>query len=395
MDIFYLKNTANPDTITEMLKDLINQEARRQKSVINLIASENYASPAVKAALGSDLTNKYAEGYPAARYYAGNSIIDQVESEVIRLSQQLFQTNYHVNVQAYSGSIANLAVYFGLLKPGDPFMGMELSHGGHLTHGHPVTITGKLYNRTAYMVSEDTHLIDYDELERIAQKTKPKLIISGASAYPRTIDFERIGKIAKAVGAYHLADISHISGLVATGLHPTPFGYADVVTTTTHKILRGPRGALIFCKEELTKSIDKSIFPGIQGGPHMNTIAAIGVSLEEALRPDYTQYCRQVIANALALATELQRHGFKILTDGTDNHLLLVDLRPLELSGQEAQDKLEKAGIVVNMNTIPYDDAPAKNPSGLRLGTPAITTRGFTTEQMAPLAEKIAKILKP
>lgn len=378
-----------------MLKDLINQEEQRQKDVINLIASENYVSPAVKAALGSDLTNKYAEGYPDARYYAGNRVIDQVESEVIRLSQQLFKTDYHVNVQAYSGSIANLAVYFALLKPGDPFMGMELSHGGHLTHGHPVTISGKLYSRTAYMVSEDTHLIDYDELERVAQKTKPKLIISGASAYPRTIDFERIGQIAKAVGAYHLADISHISGLVATGLHPTPFGHADVVTTTTHKILRGPRGALIFCKEELTKLIDKAIFPGIQGGPHMNTIAAIGVALEEALKPEYTQYCRQVIANALALATELQRHGFKILTDGTDNHLLLVDLRPLELSGQEAQDKLEKAGIVVNMNTIPYDDAPAKNPSGLRLGTPAITTRGFTTEQMAPLAAKIAKILKP
>lgn len=376
-----------------MLMDLIAKEEQRQKDVINLIASENYASSAVKAALGSDLTNKYAEGYPAARYYAGNAVVDEVESEVIRLAQALFQTNYHANVQAYSGSIANLAVYFALLKPGDPFMGMELSHGGHLTHGHSVTISGKLYDRYAYYVDPATHLIDYDQLESEAREVKPKLIISGASAYPRTIDFERIGKLAKEIGAYHVADISHISGLVATGLHPSPFEHADVITTTTHKILRGPRGALIFCRPELQQTVDRAVFPGLQGGPHMNTIAAIGVCLEEALEPSYKDYCQAVIANAQALAAALQQEGLTVLTGGTDNHLLLVDLRPLKLSGQAAQDRLEAAGIIVNMNTIPYDEAPAKNPSGLRLGTPAITTRGLKPEAMAHLAKKIATTL--
>lgn len=377
-----------------MIKDLITKEVQRQKDVINLVASENYVSPAIKAVLGSDLTNKYAEGQPGNRYYGGLEVIDQIENEVIRLAQEVFHTNYHVNVQAYSGSIANLAVYFALLKPGDPFMGMELSHGGHLTHGHSVTISGKIYDRYAYFVDPTTHLIDYDELEAEAREVKPKLIISGASAYSRTIDFERIGKIAKEVGAYHVADISHISGLVATGLHPTPFGHADVVTTTTHKILRGPRGALVFCRPELQKQIDKAIFPGIQGGPHMNTIAAIGAALEEALDPSYKDYCQTVIANASALATELQNLGLEILTGGTDNHLLLVDLRPLNIGGQAAQEKLEAAGIIVNMNTIPYDEAPANNPSGLRLGTPAITTRGLKPEAMPLLAGKIVAALK-
>lgn len=377
-----------------MIKDLITKEVQRQKDVINLVASENYVSPAIKAVLGSDLTNKYAEGQPGNRYYGGLEVIDQIENEVIRLAQEVFHTNYHVNVQAYSGSIANLAVYFALLKPGDPFMGMELSHGGHLTHGHSVTISGKIYDRYAYFVDPTTHLIDYDQLEAEAREVKPKLIISGASAYSRTIDFERIGKIAKEVGAYHVADISHISGLVATGLHPTPFGHADVVTTTTHKILRGPRGALVFCRPELQKQIDKAIFPGIQGGPHMNTIAAIGVALEEALEPSYKDYCQTVIANASALATELQNLGLEILTGGTDNHLLLVDLRPLNIGGQAAQEKLEAAGTIVNMNTIPYDEAPANNPSGLRLGTPAITTRGLQPEAMPLLAGKIVAALK-
>jgi len=372
---------------------LIEEEAKRQAETTTLIASENFVSDEVKAALGSDLTNKYAEGQPGWRYYGGVGVVDKIETEVERLAKEVFKTDYHVNVQPYSGSIANLAVYFATLQPHDPIMGLDLSHGGHLTHGHPVTISGKLYDRYAYYVDPETLLIDYDQLESEAKEIKPKLIISGASAYPRTIDFQRISDIAHSVGALHLADISHISGLVATGLHPTPFGSADFVMTTTHKILRGPRGALLFCKPELAKQLDKAVFPGIQGGPHMNTIAAIGICLEEALQPDYKEYCQLVVKNAQTLASELMKKGFNIVTDGTDNHLFLIDLRPLKLSGQEAQDKLEAAGMVVNMNTIPYDEAPPKNPSGIRIGTPAITTRGMKPEDMPKLAEKIHQVL--
>lgn len=377
-----------------MIKDLIERESKRQKETINLIASENFVSNDVKAALGSDLTNKYAEGQPGWRYYGGVGVMDEIEKEVQRLAQQVFSTDYHVNVQAYSGSIANLAVYFALLQPNDPIMGLELSHGGHLTHGHPATISGKLYDRYAYFVDQETHLIDYDQLESEAKEIRPKLIISGASAYSRTIDFERISKIAHSVGALHLADISHISGLVASGLHPTPFGHADIVMTTTHKLLRGPRGALLFCKEELASKIDKAVFPGLQGGPHMNTIAAIGVCLEEALKPDYKIYCQEVIANAKALASELTKEGLSVIADGTDNHLFLIDLRPLKIGGHDAQEKLEAAGIIVNMNAIPYDEAPPKNPSGVRIGTPAITTAGLKTKDMPELAKKIATTLK-
>ncbi|HUD20799.1 MAG TPA: serine hydroxymethyltransferase [Candidatus Saccharimonadales bacterium] len=376
------------------IADLVSQEKARQAKATTLIASENYASEAVKAALASDFTNKYSEGYPGKRYYAGNAVVDELESSVQKLAQKVFHTDYHVNVQAYSGSIANLAIFYALLQPHDPFMGLELSHGGHLTHGHPVTISGKLYDRYAYFVDQETGLIDYDQLESEAREIKPKLIISGASAYSRTIDFERIGKIAKEVGAYHLADISHISGLIATGLHPTPFGHADIIMTTTHKILRGPRGALIFSTPELAEKIDKAIFPGIQGGPHMNTIAAIGVCLEEASDISYKVYCETVIANAKALAEGLKKEGLTPISGGTDNHLMLVDLRPLGISGQEAQDRLEKVGLIVNKNAIPYDEAPPSNPSGIRLGTPALTTRGLKPADMPELAKKIAKILK-
>lgn len=379
--------------MSHKITDLIAQETERQKEVINLIASENYVSDSVKAALGSDLTNKYSEGYIGKRYYAGNDIIDQIELETITLAQKLFSTDYHVNVQPYSGSIANLAVYFSFMKPGDPFMGLELSHGGHLTHGHPVTLSGKLYDRYAYFVNQETGLIDYEALDAEAKEVKPKLIISGASAYSRTIDFERIGKIARQVGALHLADISHISGLVATGLHPTPFGHADFVMTTTHKILRGPRGAILFCRQEYAIQLDKAVFPGLQGGPHENNIAAIGVALEEALLPEYKLYCQNVIANAQALSKELSIQGLKIVSSGTDSHLFLVDLRPLKISGKEAQTRLEHAGIIVNMNAIPYDEAPPSNPSGIRIGTPAITTRGMKPTDMAKLAREIAKVL--
>lgn len=376
-----------------MISNYIEQEKKRQEACIDLIASENYASDAVREALASEFTNKYAEGYPGKRYYAGNQIVDQMENEVIHLAQQVFKTDYHVNTQAYSGSIANLAVYFGLLQHGDPFMGLELSHGGHLTHGHPITISGKTYQRTSYVVEEDSLLLDYDKIAKTAEEIKPKLIISGASAYPRFIDFPKISEIAQSVGAYHLADISHISGLVATGLHPTPFGNADVVTTTTHKLLRGPRGALIFCKEALAKQIDKAVFPGIQGGPHENAIAAIGVALEEALDPSFTSYCKTVLANTAALAKSLQEEGLTLLTGGTDNHLLLIDLRPLGITGTEAQERLEAENIIVNKNTIPYDDASPMNPNGIRIGTPAITTRGMKPTDMPGLAKKIASIL--
>lgn len=375
------------------ISELAAEESRRQNSVINLIASENFVSNEVKAVLGSDLTNKYAEGQPGWRYYGGVEIVDKIENRVKELAQKVFNTNYHVNVQPYSGSIANLAVYFGFLQPHDPIMGLELSHGGHLTHGHPVTISGKLYDRYAYFVNQKTGLLDYDQLESEANEVRPKLIISGASAYSREIDFKRISEIAHTVGALHLADISHISGLIATELHQSPFGHADFVMTTTHKILRGPRGAILFCKPEHAKKIDKAVFPGLQGGPHMNTIAAIGVALEEALTSEYNDYCKNVVANAQILAQELSKKGLSLLTGGTDNHLLLIDLRPLKISGTEAQQRLEDNGIIVNKNSIPYDDASPQDPSGIRIGTCAITTKGITQQELENLADKIAKIL--
>ncbi len=376
-----------------MISELIKEEEKRQSETINLIASENYVSDAVRGALGSVLTNKYAEGYPEKRYYSGTKIVDQVELAVQELARKVFQTDYHVNVQPYSGSVANLAIYLSFMQPGDPIMSLDLAHGGHLSHGHKVNFVGKLFDRYAYFVDADTHLLNYEEIEEEAKEVKPKIIVSGASAYSRQIDFKRISQIAHNVGTRHLADISHISGLVATGLHPTPFGNADYVMTTTHKILRGPRGALIFGKPEFAKEIDKTVFPGLQGGPHMHTIAAIGVCLEEALLPSYKQYCQQVVINAQLLAAELQKLGVSIITSGTDNHLFLIDLRPLKISGQDAQDRLEAVGVTVNKNAIPYDEAPPQNPSGIRLGTPAITTRGMTEKEMPALAQKIATAL--
>lgn len=377
-----------------MLKDLIKKEQLRQRRVINLIASENYVSDGVKAALGSDLTNKYAEGQAGARYYAGNEVVDKIELEVKRLAQAVFRTDYSVNVQAYSGSIANLAVYFAFLKPGETFMGLELSHGGHLTHGHPVTYTGKLFHRVSYFLDPKTEQIDYQALAKLAQEHKPKLIISGASAYSRKIDFSQISAIARKVEAIHLADVSHIAGLIAVGLHPTPFGNADIIMTTTHKTLCGPRAALLFSKPEYAKLIDRSVFPGLQGGPHLNTIAAIGVCLEEARKPEFKEYSQRVIDNARALAQALQQEGVRVVSGGTDNHSFLVDLRPLGLSGQEAQERLEKEDIIVNKNAIPFDDSPPQNPAGIRLGTPAITTQGMKPAEMTELARRIAEILK-
>lgn len=377
----------------QTISELAAEESRRQNSVINLIASENFVSDEVKAVLGSDLTNKYAEGQPGWRYYGGLEVVDKIENRVKELAQEVFNTDYHVNVQPYSGSVANLAVYFGFLQPHDPIMGLELSHGGHLTHGHPVTISGKLYDRYAYFVNEKTELLDYDQLESEANKVRPKLIISGASAYSREIDFKRISEIAQTVGALHLADISHISGLIATELHQSPFGHADFVMTTTHKILRGPRGAILFCKSEHAKKIDKAVFPGLQGGPHMNTIAAIGVALEEALLPAYKTYCQRVVANAQTLAKLLTKKGIKIVTGGTDNHLFLIDLRPQGITGAVAQQRLEENGIIVNKNSIPYDDAPPQDPSGIRIGTCAITTKGITNQELEKLAEKIVSTL--
>lgn len=375
------------------ISELAAEESRRQNSVINLIASENFVSDEVKAVLGSDLTNKYAEGQPGWRYYGGVEIVDKIENRVKELAQEVFITDYHVNVQPYSGSIANLAVYIGFLQPHDPIMGLELSHGGHLTHGHPVTISGKLYDRYAYFVNEKTGLLDYDQLESEANEVRPKLIISGASAYSREIDFKRISEIAHGVGAHHLADISHISGLIATELHQSPFGHADFVMTTTHKILRGPRGAILFCKPEHAKKIDKTVFPGLQGGPHMNAIAAIGVALEEALLPSYKAYCQRVVANAQMLAELLTNKGMNIVTGGTDNHLFLLDLRPQGITGTVAQQRLEDNGIIVNKNSIPYDDAPPQDPSGIRIGTCAITTKGITNQELEKLAEKIVSML--
>ncbi|MEX1051768.1 MAG: serine hydroxymethyltransferase [Patescibacteria group bacterium] len=377
-----------------MLSALIQQEEKRQQETVNLIASENYPSEAVRAAVGSVLSSKYAEGYPGKRYYSGTKVVDEIETSVQDLARKVFATDYHVNVQPYSGSVANLAAYLSFMQPGEPIMSLDLAHGGHLSHGHKVNFVGKLFDRYAYFVKADSHRLDYDTIEEEAKELKPKIIVSGASAYSRQIDFKRISDIAHSVGARHLADISHISGLVATGLHTSPFDHADYVMTTTHKLLRGPRGALLFCKEEFAKEIDKSVFPGLQGGPHMNTIAGIGVCLEEALKPEYKIYCQQVIKNAQALASELLKLGLKVITEGTDNHLFLVDLRPLKISGQEAQDRLESIGITVNKNAIPYDEAPPQNPSGIRIGTPAITTRGLTEKDLPALAKKVAEALK-
>ncbi|MDY3296307.1 serine hydroxymethyltransferase [Selenomonas sp.] len=373
--------------------EAIDQELNRQRTKLELIASENIVSKAVLEAQGSVLTNKYAEGYPGKRYYGGCEYVDVVEQLAIDRAKQLFGAEY-ANVQPHSGAQANMAVFFALLQPGDTVMGMNLTDGGHLTHGSPVNMSGKYFKIVPYGVRKEDERIDYDELERIAKECQPKLIVAGASAYARVIDFERMAKIAHGVGAYLMVDIAHIAGLVAAGLHPSPVPYADVVTTTTHKTLRGPRGGMILCKDaEFGKQFNKAIFPGIQGGPLMHVIAAKAVALGEALQPSFKAYAQQVVKNAKVLADELTADGFRIVTGGTDNHLMLVDLTSKHLTGKEAQTLLDAVTITVNKNTIPFEPLSPFVTSGIRLGSPALTTRGFKEDDMKEVADIIALVL--
>jgi glycine hydroxymethyltransferase len=374
---------------------LIDKELQRQQQHIELIASENFTSPAVIETVGSILTNKYAEGYPQKRYYGGCEFVDQIESLAIERAKQLFGCE-HANVQPHSGSQANTAVYMACLKPHDKILTMSLEHGGHLTHGYAKNISGMLYDVTHYGVSENTGEIDYDQLESLAHEQHPKMITIGASAYSRTIDFERVGTIAKNCGALLMADIAHIAGLVATRLHPSPIPYADFVTTTTHKTLRGPRGGMIMCSQEWAKAIDSAVFPGTQGGPLMHVIAGKAVCFLEALKPEFKRYQQQIIANAKALCKGMQEQGFHIVSGTTDNHLFLVDLRPTlpEVSGKDAQIALEKANITLNKNTVPLETRSPFQASGIRIGTPAITTRGMKEKEMLQIANFIATILQ-
>ncbi|MHB8157020.1 MAG: serine hydroxymethyltransferase [Desulfocucumaceae bacterium] len=361
-------------------------EEQRQLDKIELIASENFVSRAVMAAQGSVLTNKYAEGYPAKRYYGGCEWVDKVENLARDRAKAIFGAE-HANVQPHSGAQANFAVYFALLNHGDTLLGMNLSHGGHLTHGSPVNISGKYFNFVPYGVRQDTETIDYDQVEKIAQEARPKMIVAGASAYPRFIDFPRLSAIAKEVGAYLMVDMAHIAGLVAAGLHPNPVPYADVVTTTTHKTLRGPRGGMILCRAEYAAAIDKAIFPGTQGGPLMHVIAAKAASFKEAMEPKFKLYQEQILKNAKALAEALQQKDFRIVSGGTDNHLLLVDLRNKDITGKDGEHALDEAGITVNKNTIPFDPQSPFVTSGVRIGTPAVTTRGMKEADMKRIAE--------
>ena len=375
------------------VQEMIELELGRQRNKLEMIASENFVSQAVMEAQGSVLTNKYAEGYPHKRYYGGCEYVDMVEELAIERAKQLFGAE-HVNVQPHSGSQANFGVYFALLEPGDTIMGMNLSHGGHLTHGSPVNVSGKYFNIIPYGVDAETGRIDYDEMRKIAQEHKPKMIIGGGSAYSRQIDFKTMADIAHEVGAIFMVDMAHFAGLVAAGLHPNPVEYADIVTTTTHKTLRGPRGGMIMCKEEYAKAIDKSIFPGIQGGPLMHVIAAKAVAFGEALQPEFKEYAKQVIVNAQTLAETLQREGFTIVSGGTDTHVLLVDLRTVGLTGKVAEHVLDEVGITCNKNTIPFDPESPFVTSGIRLGTPALTTRGLNAEDMKEIASIISLVLK-
>ncbi|KAF0996672.1 serine hydroxymethyltransferase [Geobacillus sp. TFV-3] len=371
----------------------IEQERKRQHAKIELIASENFVSRAVMEAQGSVLTNKYAEGYPGRRYYGGCEYVDIVEDLARERAKQLFGAE-HANVQPHSGAQANMAVYFTVLEHGDTVLGMNLSHGGHLTHGSPVNFSGIQYNFVEYGVDPETHVIDYDDVREKARLHRPKLIVAGASAYPRIIDFAKFREIADEVGAYLMVDMAHIAGLVAAGLHPNPVPYAHFVTTTTHKTLRGPRGGMILCQEQFAKQIDKAIFPGIQGGPLMHVIAAKAVALGEALQDDFKVYAKRVVENAKRLAAALQNEGFTLISGGTDNHLLLVDLRPQQLTGKTAEKVLDEVGITVNKNTIPYDPESPFVTSGIRIGTAAVTTRGFGLEEMDEIAAIIGLVLK-
>jgi glycine hydroxymethyltransferase len=376
----------------------IQAELTRQRDHLELIASENYASRAVLEAVGSVLTNKYAEGYPGRRYYGGCVNVDRVESLAISRAKSLFAPkdpeSVHANVQPHSGSQANTAVYLACLKPGDTILGMSLAHGGHLTHGHPHSISGKLYRVVSYGVTRETERIDWDELKRLAEAEKPKLIIAGASAYPRTLDFPRFREIADSVGALLMVDMAHIAGLVATGHHPSPVGHAHFVTTTTHKTLRGPRGGLVLCTPEWAKEIDKAVFPGLQGGPLEHVIAGKAVALKEAAAPEFATYQAAVLRNAVAFAGAMEKEGFRIVSGGTDNHLFLVDLGPKKLTGKVAEKALDAAGITVNKNGIPFDPNPPLVTSGLRIGTPAITSRGMGTGEVAQIASWISEVLE-
>ncbi|NLL71002.1 MAG: serine hydroxymethyltransferase [Epulopiscium sp.] len=375
-------------SVDPQVAQAIQQEIQRQEDKIELIASENFVSKAVMAAMGSPLTNKYAEGYPAKRYYGGCEYVDIVENLARERAKEIFGAD-HANVQPHSGAQANMAVFFAVLNPGDKVMGMNLSHGGHLTHGSPVNMSGKHYEIIPYGVDETTGVINYDEVRKLALEHRPKLIIAGASAYSRVIDFKKFRDIADEIHAYLMVDMAHIAGLVAAGLHPNPVPYADFVTTTTHKTLRGPRGGMILCKEKYAKLIDKAIFPGIQGGPLMHVIAAKAVNLKEVLTEEFKTYQKQIIKNAQALADALMQKGFKLVSDGTDNHLILVDLRNMNLTGKEAEHYLDEIGITCNKNTIPFDPQSPFVTSGIRLGTPAVTTRGMTEKDMEEIAEII------
>jgi glycine hydroxymethyltransferase len=372
----------------------VMDEANRQRNKIELIASENFVSETVMEANGTPLTNKYAEGYPGKRYYGGCEHVDVVEELAIERAKKLFDAGY-ANVQPHSGAQANMAVFFALLEPGDTVLSMSLAHGGHLSHGSPVNMSGKYFNIVPYGVTEDTNTIDYDEVRRLALECKPKLILAGASAYPRVIDFERFAEIAKEVGAYFMVDMAHIAGLVAAGVHPSPMPYADVVTTTTHKTLRGPRGGLILTNdEELAKKFNKAIFPGIQGGPLMHTISAKAVCFGEALKPEFTEYQKQVAKNAQALAEQLVKEGLKLVSGGTDNHLMLVDLTDTDVTGKEAEKMLDEVGITVNKNAIPFDTKSPFITSGIRIGTPATTSRGFVEEDMVEVGKLIGLTIR-
>ena len=375
------------------VKAVIDQELMRQRDKLEMIASENIVSQAVMEAQGSVLTNKYAEGYPGKRYYGGCEHVDVVETLAIERAKRLFGAE-HANVQPHSGSQANFAVYFAMLKPGDTIVGMNLSHGGHLTHGSPVNVSGTYFNVVPYGVNAETQQIDYDEFRKIVLEAKSKLIIAGGSAYSRQIDFKKMADVAHEVGAIFMVDMAHFAGLVAAGLHPNPVEYADIVTTTTHKTLRGPRGGMILCKEEYAKAIDKAVFPGIQGGPLMHVIAAKAVALGEALQPEFKEYAEQVIKNAKVLAAELIAKGLTIVSGGTDTHVMLVDVRNTGLTGKEAEHLLDEIGITANKNTIPFDPASPFVTSGVRLGTPALTTRGLKEDDMKEIADIIATVLQ-
>ncbi len=373
--------------------ELIRQEEARQSGSIRMIPSENYVSKAVMQASSSCLTNKYAEGYPGRRYYEGQQVTDLIETLARKRATELFKAD-HANVQPYSGSVANLAAYSALIEPGDTIMGLSLVHGGHLTHGWKVSATSKFYKSVSYPVDANTGLLDFNVIEDMAKEHKPKVIVCGATAYPRIIDFSTFGEIARRVGAYLVADIAHIAGLVVGGVHPSPVPHADVVSTTTHKTLRGPRGGMLLCKEEHAKRVDRAVFPGLQGGPHMHTCTAVAVAMAEANTPEFMAYAQQVVKNAKALAGRLMEHGFDLVSGGTDNHLILIDLRSKKVGGKPVAKALDRARLVTNYNTIPNDPAPPMNPSGIRLGTPALTTRGMKEEQAIQVADYINTVVE-